>query len=210
MTTGAPPLCSLVANVTTVQDMTEYLKDILGRQDQFKIVTLPSEMIELQEFRIDLAMIDRLYHIENYRGLYFHLMARIINNKTDPKKRLFLDFWAYQPHNIMGEIFITSQPRIFFRYISWYVNYNKGAIYESMVNDGYNIHDCPRSPPYLSKNKVSTLELLCYKVVKENATGKLHHHRRVLPRILVEKLYDYIYVQEVYTIQRGIIQLNRA
>nr|WOZ57630.1 hypothetical protein MmNV_37 [Menippe mercenaria nudivirus] len=199
---------SLNSEVKTNEDLDEILGHALIYQYMFDNKTSPWERSswgedELENFKIDVDCIDRLYFVScirygDYSEAEYAMLARMEYNG----KKVFIDFSASCDSTGFdcqggGETYVTFDVNIFYNVIVSVRN-DSGCILESLQEDGYDITILPgiaTVPSVSSWHNPMTLRFLCHVTIKDNLPS-LQHYTQVLPKCLVDSVTEYIKIKE--------------
>ena len=161
--------------------------------------TTPWEMCqwnedELQTFKIELEMIDRLYLVcmeDDINCTDYDMVARV-QYKNEP---LFVQLSAYSDcssYEMCGSIYVSRDPNLFLNVIETPIR-DKNLIYKSLVEDGFQVDDMTEMDPVerLWRKNAPMLTYICHQVIYENEKA-LRPQISQLPKILVDSVENFI------------------
>ena len=170
--TTHPNFESLDSTIKNINDIEEYMHYPLLHQYNFEKNTTPFENnYFLNQFRITIEDIDRLYFIKIYKieKDIFNLIVRM----QYEGKPLYVEMCAINFIYCIGDIYITRDVNIFMnvvlnQYYDFFDTNYKNLIYQSLMEDNnmYNIHE------YID----TSLYNLCLKTIDENKDTYLYKH----------------------------------
>lgn len=193
---------SVDPNVPNADIMDDYVGGALQYQCMFDKRTTPWEKTlwddtELENFKIDLEVVDRLYYIYQFddgvNGREFQMTARM-----DYKgRKVYIELVAgcdYTGFDCQGGgvIFISLDANLFMKLILT-EEYQSDLIYKSLAEDGIETEEqteydtCSR----MRWTNAPMLKFLCHMSVYDNRKS-LEHYPRVLPKILKDSVRDFI------------------
>ena len=186
---------SFVPDVTTVDDISDYVGHPLAFQYMFKRKIFKQERDDFHNFEIDIDQIDRLYAIDRitngdeFEGSYYLLCRMKYKDKN-----VFVELFAYsiEPGGFenqgIGEIFVTANANIFYNNISVK---NKESILTWLHEDNYDIIIYPEK----QVDSPHKLMYMCHKVIMDNH-HRLAHYPEVLPESLTKSLNEFITIND--------------
>ncbi|XP_071550327.1 uncharacterized protein [Panulirus ornatus] len=197
---------SFVPGVTDAESIDETVGYALCYQYMFERKTSPWEMArwedgELQQFRIEVQDVDRLYYINHFddgvSGSSFAMLVRVVYKGAE----LFVELNAncdYTGFDCQGggEIFLTLNANLFSKVLICN-EYDMELLYEALARDGYHIegqNEYDRSP-VSAWHKPPMLKFLCHLAIKDNQ-DRLHHYKQILPKLLVDSVDEFIHIRE--------------
>ena len=160
-----PNFKSFVEDVQDAETIYEWVGYAISFQEHFDKTTTPSELYDnfendkLQNFKIDLEKIDRLYYInldkeDNYKNEFgdqtYHLIARMQYNDESP---IYVEIFAKDPysHQIVGHIYVSRNVTAFMKHVlSEKIRYNNPLIYEFLREDGIYLEENLDDPKLIS------------------------------------------------------------
>ncbi|XP_042893996.1 uncharacterized protein LOC122267876 isoform X2 [Penaeus japonicus] len=197
-----PHFKSLVEAVNSAQEIDDLVGEALTYQALIDKRTSPWEMKcwnheELQNFRIKLENVDRLYHIhffdDQLEQREFELVVRMLHNKTHIFVQLSAgcDYTGFDCRG-GGEIYISKDPQVFLKSVLEQ-DYDIQKIWRSMIDDGYDVeqpteHDLK---PMKLWHSIPMLKFLCHMAVYKNKE-ELKHYPQVLPKPVVDCIDEFI------------------
>ena len=202
-----PEFRSAEVTVRDADTMDDYLGEALFHQHMFDKRTTPWEVKEwdydfLQEFRIDLEKVDRLYHIwhmnDNVSNREFQFIARM----DYEGKPLYVELIASCDYTGFecqggGYIFISRDPSLFMKVVlSEGDHLNKKLIHQLLQEDMIYIEEIyyDRFSRMFWRN-APMLKYLCYEAIFQSR-DKFRGNLNLLPKILRESIVDYIRTEE--------------
>ncbi|CAL4105611.1 unnamed protein product [Meganyctiphanes norvegica] len=193
-----PAFRSIVSTVHNAQDIEELIGEALIYQHMFEKRTSPWEMQtwdyeELQDFKLKLKRVDRLYYINHFDDQVSSRTFEILLRMTYKKEKIFVhlsagcDFTGFDCQG-GGEIYITRSANIFLKSIVE-EHHDPQSIYNSLVEDGYKVEEPTQF------GGAPMLKFLTHQAVHDNR-DTLSYYPEVLPSILTDSVTDFIQVQE--------------
>ena len=185
--------------VKNVDEMYTTLGYVLHRQgEKLSRRTTPWEMCqwdedELQTFKIELELIDRLYYVCMEEDFYhdYDIVARV-QYKNEP---LFVQLSACDDpssYELFGSIYVSRNPNLFLNVIDTPIR-DKNLVYKSLVEDGFRVDDMTEMDPVerLWRKRAPMLTYICHQVIYENEKV-LRSQISQLPKILVDSVENFI------------------
>ncbi|XP_069972496.1 uncharacterized protein [Penaeus vannamei] len=197
-----PHFKSIVETVNSAEEIDDLIGEALTYQDMLDKRTSPWEMHcwsqeELQNFRIKLSNVDRLYHIhffdDHLEERKFVLVARILYKERHVFVQLIAgcDFTGFHCRG-GGEIYISLDAQVFLKSVLDQ-KYDIQKIWRAMVDDGYNVEQPSEYDlkPMRLWHSTPMLKFLCHMAVYNNKEY-LKHYNQVLPKSLVDCVDEFI------------------
>ena len=202
-----PDLKSVDPNIRDADDILEYIYGALEYQWMFDTRTTPWERDqwddkELQNFKIMVEYIDRIYHIWFYddgvTGQEFRLIARMDygGQHLYVEMNANCDFTGFDCQG-QGNFYVSRDANLFMKTVL-----NKACkshlIYKSLQEDGI---ICEEQTEYDSVKRMfwrnpPLLKYLCHESVYKNQNLLNSYYPKVLPNLLVISVRDFIKVKE--------------
>ncbi|CAL4088240.1 unnamed protein product [Meganyctiphanes norvegica] len=197
---------SLVPTINNIDNIEELVGYALIYQYMFVKRTSPWEMQswdynELENFKVDLNKVDRLYYIEHFDDSVNSRTYEILVRMDYRGEHIFVrlsagcDFTGFDCQGD-GEIYITRNPNIFLKSIVDR-HHNPSLIYQNLLEDGYRVEEPSEfdlTPRHLW-NSVPMLKFLTHQAIHEHR-DHLRHYPQVLPTVLTDSVTEFIQVQE--------------
>lgn len=202
-----PKFQSLVRDVQTADEMDVMIGLALSYQEMFDRRTSPWEMHmwdqdDLQNFKVDLEKVDRLYHIkfedDELEQRNFELVVRL---EHEPKTWIFVelvagcDFTGFECRG-GGEIYLSFDPKVFLKSVlNW--DYNIQSIWRSMMDDGYQVGEPLEHEllPVCLWRSVPMLKFLCHMALYSHHE-QLNLDMLALPKSLVNSITEFNRMRE--------------
>ncbi|KAG7177512.1 hypothetical protein Hamer_G025157 [Homarus americanus] len=197
---------SVRSEVTCADDIDELIGTAFCYQYMFDKRTSPWEMCEwrdgeLEDFEIDLEVVDRLYYIshcdDGVSGRDFEFAGRMEYNGRHVyiKMSAGCDYTGFECQG-GGEIYITFDPQIFLKSIITN-EYQPHDIWGVMAEDGLQVEEPSSFDLLQSKawNNVPMLKFLCHMAVYDHK-DTLTHYPYNLPRPVAASVEEFIRTRE--------------
>ena len=203
-----PDFQSLEANVQTAKTMYKYVGEALTYSYMFEKRTTPWEAQQwdydaLQEFKIDLEKVDRLYYIyhydDNVSGRKFEMIARMEYEEAPLYVELSAgcDYTGFDCQG-GGQIFVSRDANLFMKLVlAEEKDLNKNLIYKSLREDRIYVEEETDDYDKYTKmfyRNAPMLKYLCHQAIYEYKDSI--YYKSLLPKILAESIDDFIKTKE--------------
>lgn len=198
---------SLDASVTNPDGIADSLGEALAYQYLYEKRTSPWERASwdedaLDDFEIQVDMIDRLYHIHHYddgvSGRDYELVVRTVHKEKVIYAKLTAgcDFTGFECQG-GGEIYVTLDAQIFLKSVLT-KDINLHGIWKSMVDDGLEVEEPSTFDllPTRAWNNVPMLKFLCHMKVYDERDKLRERAALTLPKILAQSVDEFLKTRE--------------